>query len=186
MKFCVTDRVMMVRNSLLRPPRRLAASRLIIAILLLIPGSSILASAQTPAPGAKLTLVIVEGDSGINNIKRRATREVIVQVEDENHRPVGGASLSAFLPSDGASGTFVDGGRMFNGTSGNDGRFRFSFRPNKVQGKFQIQLSGSFQGQALAGAVAQTNTLGIAVAAAGLSLTAKILGPGPVVIGPGH
>jgi hypothetical protein len=40
------------------------------------------------APVHTLNLVIVEGDGVINNIRQRTAREPIVQVEDENHKPV--------------------------------------------------------------------------------------------------
>ena len=64
-------------------------------------------SAQEPAH--KLNLLIVEGDGAINNIRQRTAREPIVQVEDENHRPVAGAAVLFLLPSRGAGGTFADG-----------------------------------------------------------------------------
>src|SRR5690349_10386612 len=44
-----------------------------------------------PQTAAKLNIVIVEGEGAINNIQQRVAREVIVQVNDENNRPVGGA-----------------------------------------------------------------------------------------------
>ena len=38
-----------------------------------------------------LNLVVVEGEGQINNIKQRSAREPVVQVQDENHKPVAGA-----------------------------------------------------------------------------------------------
>ena len=72
--------------------------------------------AQTPSPApapapAKLNLVIVEGEGAINNIKQRTSRETIVRVEDENHRPVAGAAVAFLLPDYGPSGAFVGGGK---------------------------------------------------------------------------
>jgi hypothetical protein len=60
------------------------------------------------APPA-LNLVIVEGEGAINNVKQRVNRDPIVQVEDENHRPIAGAAVIFFLPDRGASGTFEIG-----------------------------------------------------------------------------
>ncbi|HLJ18243.1 MAG TPA: hypothetical protein VKV15_27375 [Bryobacteraceae bacterium] len=154
--------------------------RTLLAVLtacLIVEGTIPLRAQQggTVAPVSKLQIVIIEGDGAVNNIKLRTGREVIVQVEDENHRPVAGAALSAFLPDNGASGTFTGGGQTFYGTSAGNGQVKFSFRPNKVQGKFQIRLNASFQGQSVTGAVAETNIVSIAAAGAGLSLAAKIL-----------
>ena len=48
---------------------------------------------------AKLNLVIVEGEGAINNVRQRTAREPIVQVEDENHKPVAGAVVVFLLPN---------------------------------------------------------------------------------------
>ena len=61
------------------------------------------AAPQAPAP-AKLNIVIVEGEGAINNIRQRTAREPIVQVEDENRRPVAGAAVLFLLPEDGPGG----------------------------------------------------------------------------------
>ena len=61
------------------------------------------------AQAGQLNLVIVEGEGAINNIRQRTAREPIVQVEDENHRPVAGAAVVFALPSNGASGVFANG-----------------------------------------------------------------------------
>ena len=126
-------------------------------------------------PAQSLTITIIEGDGALNNIKLRTNREIIVQVEDQNHQPIAGAAVSAFLPNDGASGTFVGGGQMFNGTSAGNGRVIIRFKPNNVQGKYQVRLSASSQGQSAATVAAQTNVLSAATAGVGLSLAAKIL-----------
>src|SRR5579863_5849082 len=57
----------------------------------------------------KLSIVILEGEGAINNIKQRTAREPIVRVEDENHKPVAGAAVVFTLPSQGAGGTFAGG-----------------------------------------------------------------------------
>ena len=38
-----------------------------------------------------LNLIVVEGEGAINNIRQRTARETIVQVEDENRKPVADA-----------------------------------------------------------------------------------------------
>src|SRR5579863_9420151 len=70
---------------------------------------------QDQAP--KLEIVIVEGEGAINNIKERVNREPIVQVEDENHKPVAGAVVVFFLPNQGPGGTFFDGTKSLTVTT---------------------------------------------------------------------
>src|SRR6202051_4737037 len=57
----------------------------------------------------KLIINIVEGEGALNNIKQRVNREPIVQVEDENHKPIAGAAVVFFLPNQGSGGTFANG-----------------------------------------------------------------------------
>src|SRR5260370_16891520 len=58
-----------------------------------------------------LNLVVLEGEGATNNIRQRTAREPVVQVEDENHKPVAGAIVVFTLPSNGAGGTFANGAR---------------------------------------------------------------------------
>ena len=46
--------------------------------------------AQEQEP-AKLNISILEGEGSINNIRQRVAREAMVQVDDENHKPVAGS-----------------------------------------------------------------------------------------------
>lgn len=138
---------------------------------------------QPPPPGAQdqLRIVIVEGDGAINNIKQRVNREPIVQVEDENHKPIAGAAVTFFLPNEGASGVFANGGRTLTVTTNAQGRaVAAGIRPNNVAGQMQIRVTASFQGQTASAVITQTNIAAAAAgaggaAAAGLSVTAKLL-----------
>src|SRR5229473_779868 len=84
------------------------------------------ASAQAPSQEAgsapKLNLIIVEGDGAINNIRQRTAREPIVQVEDQNHKPVAGAVVVFLLPDHGASGVFAHGSHTLTVVSDAQGR----------------------------------------------------------------
>ena len=68
----------------------------VLAVLIAIPAAPV-AEAQNVAP--MLNIVIVEGDGAINNIRQRTAREPIVQVEDQNHKPVAGAAVVFALVS---------------------------------------------------------------------------------------
>ncbi len=98
--------------------------------------------------GPKLNLVIVEGEGAINNIRQRTAREAIVQVQDENHKPVAGASVIFLLPSQGAGGTFANGSQTLAVTSDSQGNaIARGFHPNHAQGQFQVHVNASSNGR---------------------------------------
>jgi len=127
------------------------------------------AAQQAPAP-AKLNIVIVEGDGAINNVRQRTAREIIVQVEDENRRPVAGAAVLFMLPDSGPGGVFADGGRVLQVTTGSDGRaVAKGLRVNDASGKFKVEVQATYQGVTATISVAQTNAVITAAAAGGIS-----------------
>ncbi len=94
-----------------------------------------------------LKLTIVEGDGAVNNIQQRVAREPIVQVTDEEDRPVEGAVVVFLLPRNGASGTFANGEKILTATTGPDGRaVARGFQPNSVTGEFEVNVNVSHQG----------------------------------------
>ncbi len=122
------------------------------------------APAQTPA--VKLNLVIVEGDGAINNIRQRTAREPVVEVRDDNRRPVAGALILFELPSRGASGEFPGGAHSLSVTTDEQGRaVARGLQPNSDKGQFQIHVTASYGGVTSSAVITQTNT----VAGAGAS-----------------
>ena len=141
--------------------------------LLAFPGAMPIRAAQAQ-PVAKLNIVILEGEGAINNMRQRTAREPIVQVEDENHRPVAGAVVLFSLPDRGASGVFANGQSSMAVTTDAQGRaVATGLRPNNVAGKLQIRVDASYQGQRANTTITQTNAPGVA-AAGGVS--AKTIG----------
>jgi hypothetical protein len=151
----------------------LSRTRSVIGILAVCMALSVCPLGAQDAP--KLNLVVVEGEGAINNIRQRTAREPIVQVEDENRRPIAGAVVVFTLPGQGAGGTFANGARMLSVVTDNQGRaVARGLRPNNVQGQYQIRVNASFNGQTATTTIAQTNALaagaaGAAGAAAGIS-----------------
>jgi hypothetical protein len=135
--------------------------------------------AQAPQPGpapAKLNLIIVEGEGAVNNVRQRVTREPIVQVEDENNRPVAGAAVVFTLPGTGASGTFADGSRVLTVLTDQNGRAAMrGFTPNNVAGKMEIRVTASYRGQTASATISQTNVAAAAAAGAGSGKLIAIL-----------
>ncbi len=127
-------------------------------------------------PKPRLNIVIVEGEGAINNIRQRTAREPIVQVEDENHKPVAGAAVVFLLPQSGASGVFPNGSNMLSVITDQQGRaVARGLRPNNVAGKYQIRVSASHQGMTANATITQTNVLGAAAAVAGVSVKLIII-----------
>lgn len=154
--------------------RAFASALLTILLGLDMPAARAWAQAQQQPPPSKLNLVIVEGEGAINNVKQRSVREPIVQVEDENHKPVAGASVAFLLPGNGASGTFANGSRLLTVMTDQNGRAVMNgFRPNNVAGQLQIRVTASYQGRTATAIITQTNV--IAAAAAGGIAAGKLI-----------
>src|SRR5436305_1494698 len=129
--------------------------------LLLAPASVTLA--QQPPLAPMLNIVIVEGDGAINNIKQRTSRETIVEVQDENHRPVAGAAVVFLLPGDGPGGAFAGGSKSVTLTTNTAGRATMpTMQPNQVTGQFQIRVNVSSQGRTASTTIGQSNAVGAA------------------------
>ena len=134
--------------------------------------------AQTPpattAP-TQINILILEGEGAINNVRQRVAREAMVQVEDENHKPVAAAAVTFFLPGDGASGVFSNGSRNITLLTDAQGKVAVQgIQLNKVAGKFQIRVVASFEGLSANTLITQTNMLGTSAAAAG-GISGKLL-----------
>ena len=137
-----------------------------IALCIFFLGSQLTAHAQSPS--AKLNLIVVEGEGAINNISHRVAREPIIQVEDENRKPVAGAAVTFILPDGGASGVFLDGSRSLITVTDESGRaVARGLQTNRLAGKFQIRVTASFQGQVGSAVIHQVNAMAAAAGAAG-------------------
>jgi hypothetical protein len=124
-----------------------------------------------------LNLVVLEGEGATNNIRQRTAREPIVQVQDQNHKPVAGAIVVFTLPSNGAGGTFANGARTLSMVSDSQGQaVARGFHPNGSKGQFQIHVNATFQGLTATASITQTNVaLAATGAAVGAGLSAKLI-----------
>ena len=123
----------------------------------------------------KLMINVVEGEGALNNIKQRVNREPIVQVEDENHKPIAGAAVVFFLPTSGPGGAFANGSQTLTVTTDSLGRAAATgIRPNHQTGQMQIRVSASYNGLTASATITQMNTVGANVGG-GLSTTTKVL-----------
>ena len=134
------------------------------------------AQAQNAAP--MLNIVIVEGEGAINNIRQRTAREPIVQVEDENHKPVAGAAVIFAISNDGAGGSFAGGTHTLSVVTDAQGRaVARGFHPNNVQGNYEIHVTASHNGQTANANITETNVVaaGAATTAAAAGISGKLI-----------
>lgn len=153
--------------------KALALRRVFLVLLVLLNLLHAPAWSQQAVTG--LSITIVEGEGAINNVRQRVNREPIVQVDDNNRKPVAGAVVVFLLPDQGASGTFTDGSRMLMTVTDNQGRASArGIRPNGQSGPMLIRVTASFQGLTASAVITQTNAAAASAASgAGLSTAAK-------------
>ncbi len=146
-----------------------------VALVLLVSLNLLRAPAWAQQPVTGLSITIVEGEGAINNIRQRLNRDPVVQVEDQDHRPVAGAAVTFFLPEQGAGGTFPNGSRMLMVLTDAQGRaVARGIRPNNQSGPMQIRVTASFQGLTASSIITQTNAAtGPSTSGGGMSKGAK-------------
>lgn len=127
--------------------------------------------AQTAEAPTKLNIVILESEGAVNNVRQRTAREAIVQVEDQNHKPIGGVAVVFLAPNSGAGGSFA-GSQSLTVVTDSQGRaVARGFQPNRATGKYQIRVSASFQGLTASAAINMANVVPAAAAAGGIGAT---------------
>jgi hypothetical protein len=138
-------------------PYKLRALTAVICLASLQLGT-VLSFAQTPATPNRLFIQVIEGEGALNDIRGRTAREPIVQIEDENHKPVAGALVIFSSPSSGAGATFSNGLTTFQTTTLADGRaVATGFKPNGVSGSYQIQVHATSGNLSSESVINQTN-----------------------------
>jgi hypothetical protein len=123
--------------------------------------ATFLAETITGAPPLKLTVTVVEGQGAVNRIKQRTSRETVVQVEDENHKPVAGAAVAFLLPADGPGGTFTGGAKSASIVTDRAGRAAMPhLEVNANPGSYSIGVYASLSGLASSATIKQSSTVG--------------------------
>lgn len=120
-------------------------------------------AAQAPAtpgqvaPVPKLFIKILDGEGAVNNIKARTAREPVVEVDDENHKPVAGAAVAFLAPHSGAGGTFA-GQPMFQTVTDASGRaVGRGFMPNHTAGHFNIEVTATLGAEVAKATISEMN-----------------------------
>ena len=119
-----------------------------------------LAAVAVAAPQKTLQVNVLDGEGAFNDIRRAQARIPVVEVRDDDGRPVPGAKVVFQLPEMGAGGTFADGGRTLLATTDAQGRASaVGLKPNRVEGMFTISVIASREGAVGRAEIRQSNTL---------------------------
>jgi hypothetical protein len=101
------------------------------------------AQATNAAPA--LVIAILDGEGALNDIRQRTAREPIIEVRDENHKPIAGAIVLFTLPSSGPGGSFAEGAQTLSTVTDSAGRaVAHGLQPNSVSGSYNIHVKVSF------------------------------------------
>lgn len=146
------------------------ARRLLAFTLIFVLGPAPALFAQASAVGQSVAAVpmslhitILDGEDALNSIRERTAREPIVQVEDENHKPVAGALILFTINSgpEGATGSFSGVSSTLSVTTGADGRaIAHGLLPNKTPGKYTISVSATLGTLVATAIIHQSNVAG--------------------------
>jgi hypothetical protein len=123
--------------------------------------TSVCGVAQAPAAPNRMFIQILDGEGALNDIRGRTAREPIVEIDDENHKPIAGAVVLFTSPSSGPSATFANGLSTFQTTTLADGRATATgFKPNGHSGSYQLQVSATFGALSTVAVINEVNTGG--------------------------
>ena len=112
------------------------------------------------APGAPLTIVVLEGNKAINSTSLLRSIAPVVEIRDRNEFPVEGATVTFTLPATGTGGTFTGAGAIYTTRSDSHGQATTSPFIPRSTGKFHIKVtatSGTRSGEV---EIEQTNSSG--------------------------
>jgi hypothetical protein len=127
------------------------------------PGQTPAAPAQTPiAPlptVQDLKILTLEGERSVNNTSRHIGIQPVVEVRDENDRPVEGATVVFRLPVSGPGGSFPGKSPTFSAATNAQGQAAASgFVPNDELGRFDIHVTATYQNRTGETTISQTNS----------------------------
>ncbi len=146
-------------------------------ILLIFPMSSFAQESASPTGAPKLNIVLISSEGAINNIKSRTARETIVEVRDENNKPVAGAAVVFLLPDSGPGLVSSNGSRIISTVTDTNGRAAArGLKPNGQSGQYNIQVRANFQQSFGQLAVSQSNIVAAGAAISGLTAALIVVG----------
>jgi len=128
------------------------------------PSAADLPNAPAPHDGepTSLHITILDGEGALNNIRVRTAREPIIQVEDENHKPVAGVLilLNAHSVTGGANASFNGLSTLTVKTGQNGQAIAHGFKPNAHVGNFSVDVTATYGNLVATAIIHQENVAG--------------------------
>jgi len=118
-------------------------------------------ASSSQAPGlASLRVKVLQGDGAVHNVMSGRATPLVVEVREQNDRPVEGAEVTFQLPLTGPGGFFFPAQSLTQTVRTNfQGQaVAAGFRPNAEQGSFEVKVNVSYGNQARALTVTQYNS----------------------------
>jgi hypothetical protein len=144
-------------------PRRLLPPSSVQAALVAALAEQQAEAAKTPDP-SELKIVVLEGEDGVNIIKKKTAVKPVVEVRDKNNLPVTGAAVTFSLPQVGAGGAFANGSKLVTILTDSTGRAAVASMHPIGTGAFKITVTAALHGHVATAVIAQTNYLTLAAA----------------------
>jgi hypothetical protein len=117
---------------------------------------------------SKLRIVVISGQGSINNIHSRTNVTPVVEVEDQNRKPLPGVPVVFYLPNQGPGGVFSNSSTTLTATTDNHGRAAASgIRFNNQTGSFDIRVTANYQGETATTTITQTDVTGTSSSGSG-------------------
>lgn len=114
-------------------------------------------ASQSSQPGS-LFITVIEGEGALNDIRTRAAREPIVEVDDENHKPVAGALVLFSLDKSGSSFANFSGISSVSVQTNAAGRaVATGFQITQRKGTYNIHVQAKYGGLTAEGVIAESN-----------------------------
>ncbi|MGB6941364.1 MAG: hypothetical protein WBE37_03055 [Bryobacteraceae bacterium] len=124
-------------------------------------------AASNPAPAQPLAqlpveqslkILVLAGNGEQNDLERRVMAPLVIQVEDQNDRPVEGANVIFRFPINGPSATFAGGKSSVTArTNGTGQAAAVNWMANGQVGTFQVHVNASYGNQVGETTVSMTN-----------------------------
>jgi len=134
----------------------------LLAAALVLPGYAQVLKASPEGAPQKLFITIIEGEGALNNIRQRDAREPVVQVTDENHKPVSGALLLFLIRNGDHGGTATfNGSQSLTVTTGPDGTAHASgLQVGRNPGTYTIVVTATVGVIVATAIIHQSNVIG--------------------------
>jgi hypothetical protein len=149
-------RILNSHNKIILP----ALAALLDCLLLgLPPAAAQVPQAKPAVPAGTLRIFVLEGQGAVNSIPRHTATMPVVEVRDENDKPVEGAEVVFELPATGPGGFFPGQQRTKRSETNLQGQAAAAFAPNTIAGRFTIRVTATAGNRTGHAAITQTNSL---------------------------